>query len=257
MPISALELDTSVDEEIRKNYNPSKLELENLPPIPNVSPNTPVFKPLPELQPANNKPVISNIDKSTAIKIKKGTKFKVISNQRISDTMGIGSRITFVSQNSVTQRYITIPQGTVFKGEIIDSHSPQYSGNGGLIVLKIDSLIYKGATHGLNAKITKVGDKKIFVNNIKGERKYWKNTLKQINKGQSFYKKTRRASNKLADNPIGIIIAPIPTLFGMGTYAINFVGSPVISLFNKGGSVIIPAGTSLEIKLLDDAYLNY
>ena len=33
-PAAALQLDLSIDEEIRKNYNPSKLEQENLPPLP-------------------------------------------------------------------------------------------------------------------------------------------------------------------------------------------------------------------------------
>ena len=39
-PVFALQLDLSVDEEIRKNYNPSKLEQESLPPLPKtVSPS--------------------------------------------------------------------------------------------------------------------------------------------------------------------------------------------------------------------------
>ncbi len=37
LPAFALELDTSVDDEIRRNYNPSKLE-QTLPALPKVSP---------------------------------------------------------------------------------------------------------------------------------------------------------------------------------------------------------------------------
>jgi len=266
LPNMALEFDMSVDEEIRKNYNPSKLELENLPPLPNVKPtkqSQPVtsipkssaIPPKGSLTPATQKPMISNIDKSTAIKIKKGTKFRVVSNHAVSDATRVGARLSFVSQNSVTQRYITIPQGTTFYGQITDSHLPQLSGNGGLVELKIDSLIYKGSTYRVNAKITKVNGKKVFVNNIKGQRRYMKNVAKQVDKGEKFYKKTRRASAKLADNPVGLIIAPVPTLVGMGAYAVNLVGSPVISLFNKGGRISIPAGSEFEIKLLEDAYL--
>ena len=38
-PALALELDLSVDEEIRINYNPSKLEQQNLPPLPKTAPS--------------------------------------------------------------------------------------------------------------------------------------------------------------------------------------------------------------------------
>lgn len=266
-PCIALEFDLSVDEEIRKNYNPSKLELEGLPPVPNVKPSTPakpvtsipnnppIQPPKTTLTPANQKPVISKIDKSTAIRIKKGTKFKVKSYQAISDSAREGTRISFVSQNSVTQRYVTIPQGTIFKGKVEDSHSPQKTGNGGLIVLGVDSMIFKGSTVGINAKITRAKGKKIFFNNIKGQRKYWKGVANQIDKGEKFYKKSRRMSSKLSDNPIGVIVSPIPTITGMAGYAVNLIGSPLIALFCEGGRISIPAGSEFEIKLLDDVYL--
>ncbi len=268
LSVWALEFDLSVDEEIRKNYNPSKLELEGLPPLPNIKPTNPApqSNPTPQtvtkpqvpkntLTPADKKPVITKIDKSTAIRLKKGTKFKVRSYQTISDSTREGTRISFVSQNPVTQRYVTIPQGTVFKGEIADSHTPQKTGNGGLIVLEIDSMVYKGSTIRLNAKITKVGKKKIFLNNIKGKRLYWKGVAKQIDKGEKFYKKTRRTSAKLADNPVGILVSPVPTVTGMALYAVNFVGSPFLALFSEGGRITIPAGTEFEIKLIEDAFL--
>ena len=265
LPCYALEFDLSVDEEIRKNYNPSKLELENLPPLPSVKPTntnkTPQsqsIKPvnsLPDLTPAESKPIITNIQKETSLKLKRGTKFTVRSHQGFSDSTRVGTRISFVSQKPVYQKYVTIPQGTTFKGEIVDSHTPQLSGNGGLVVLKIDSMSYKGSTVGINAKITKANNKKIFVNNIKGKRQYWKNVSKQVNKGENFYRKSRRTSSKFANHPIGVIIAPIPTVVGMGGYAVNLVGSPIVSLFKSGERIYLPAGSEFEIKTLDDVYL--
>lgn len=269
-PVSALEFDLSVDDEIRKNYNPSKLELESLPPLPSVKPSEsqakPPFEPieipdskpignLPPLTPADEKPVISKIDKSTAIRIKKGTKFKVKSSQTISDATRTGARISFVSQQAVTQRYITIPQGTVFKGEIANSHLPQLSGNGGLIVISIDSMVFKGSTVGIDAKITKANHKKIFLNNIKGKRQYWKGVANSLKPGTKFYKKMMRATSKLADNPFTVILTPVTVVAGVGVYAVNFAGSPLFGLFNKGGRISIPAGSEFEIKLLEDVYL--
>lgn len=283
-PVLALELDISVDEEIRKHYNPSKLENDLLPALPKVAPSSPkqntTLPAVPKTSPSSNSPSVPKTapvtpptkpqlgvkklpnsynprtDKSTAIRLKKGTKFRVKSNSVISDYQKEGTRVTFTSLKPVTQRYVTIPQGTKFTAVVKDSHLPQYSGNGGLIVLLVESMSYKGAQRSVHAKITKANLKKVFFNNIKGKRGYWKGVGKQIDKGESFYKKTRRTSNKLADNPIGVIVSPIPTITGMLVYAVNFAGSPLFAIWSKGSRISIPAGSEFEIKLLEDVYLE-
>ena len=116
-------------------------------------------------------------------------------------------------------------------------------------------MIYKGSTYSMNAKITKAGGKKIFLNNIKGKRQYWNGVAKQIDKGENYYRKTRRTSSKLANNPIGVLVSPIPTLTGIVVYAVNLAGSPLFSIYYKGGHISLPAGTLYEIKLLDDLYM--
>lgn len=262
LPCLAYQLDTSVDDEIRRNYNPSKLE-QTLPRLPKTQPTkieekVVIPKNIQKLEQVKN---VTNsyapVDKSTAIRIKKGTKFRVQSNSNLSDATYKGARFTFTSLSPVTQRYITIPAGTVFRAVVTDSHTPQVSGNGGLLEIMVDGIVVNGRNYPAQAKITKANHKKIFINNIKGKRQYMKGVAKQVNKGENFYKKSRRLSSKLADNPVGIIISPIPTVVGMGVYAANFVGSPIFSLANKGGKVSLPAGTEFEIKLLEDIYLQY
>lgn len=265
----AFELDASVDDEIRRNYNPSALE-KSLPALPKVAPSQ-TTQSSPSQAPPKTSPVVQEAkpqigvkkmpgvdykaDKYTAIKIKKGTKFKVKSNAYLADTTRIGARFSFVTLQPVTKRYVTIPAGTVFNAVVVNSHPPQPSGNGGLLEIAVDGMRYNGQTYYTQGKITKANHKKIFVNNIKGKRQYWKNVGNQIDKGESFYKKTRRTSAKLADNPVGIIVSPLPTIVGMGVYAVNLVGSPVFSIGAKGGKLSIPAGTEFEIKLLEDIYL--
>lgn len=273
----AFELDTSVDEEIRKNYNPSALE-QNLPALPKTAPSqsattkttvtttnktTPVVpKTHPVSQPSKPQLVIKKMDndykfdKSTAIRIKKGTKFRVKSNCVISDYQREGTRVSFSSIKPVTQRYITINEGTRFNAVVEDSHLPQFTGNGGLIVLMVDGIVVNGSTKSVHAKITKANMKKVFLNNIKGKRGYIKGVSRQVDKGENFYKKTRRTSTKLADNPVGLIISPIPTVFGAVVYAVNLVGSPVFAIWAKGSRISIPAGSEFEIKLLEDVYLQ-
>ena len=273
----AFELDTSVDEEIRKNYNPSALE-QNLPALPKTAPSqsattkttvtttnktTPVVpKTQPVSQPSKPQLVIKKMDndykfdKSTAIRIKKGTKFRVKSNCVISDYQREGTRVSFTSIKPVTQRYITINEGTRFNAVVEDSHLPQFTGNGGLIALMVDGIVVNGSTKSVHAKITKANMKKVFLNNIKGKRGYIKGVSRQVDKGENFYKKTRRTSTKLADNPVGLIISPIPTVFGAVVYAVNLVGSPVFAIWAKGSRISIPAGSEFEIKLLEDVYLQ-
>ncbi len=265
----AFELDTSVDDEIRRNYNPSVLE-QSLPALPKTSPTQPSSqistqappKTQPVQQPSKPQIVVkklptAQIDKSTAIRIPKGTKFKVRSSAYLSDTTRTGARLSFTTLQPVTKRYVTIPVGTVFNAVVTNSHPPQASGNGGLLEIAIDGMRYNGNTYYAQGKVTKANHKKIFVNNIKGERKYWKGVANQVDKGEKFYKKTRRTSAKLADNPVGIIISPVPTIVGMGVYAVNLVGSPIFSLGSKGGKISIPAGSEFEIKLQEDIYLQY
>lgn len=261
----AFELDTSIDDEIRRNYNPSAIE-QSLPALPKVTPtNTTTTQAPPKTQPVAQpaKPQIvvkklptSQIDKSTAIRIPKGTKFKVRSSAYLSDSTRVGARLSFTTLQPVTKRYVTIPVGTVFNAVVTNSHPPQASGNGGLLEIAVDGMRYNGRTFYSQGKITKANHKKVFVNNIKGKRQYWRNVGKQIDKGQNFYKKTRRVSNNLTDNPITLIVAPVPTIVGMGAYAVNLVGSPIIAIPAKGGRLSIHAGSEFEIKLLEDIYLE-
>lgn len=280
-PVFALQLDMSIDEEIRKNYNPSKLEQQNLPPLPKTATpsktvttqsktttTTSTQNPVPPKEtPTVVEPVRKKVDKNlpgttlveddfTAIKIKKGTKFRLKSNNLVSDYLKEGSKVTFTSVAPVYQRYVTIPAGTVFTATVEDSHLPQITGNGGLVVLTIDKVQFKGRTYNAYGKVTKANHKKIFINNIKGKRGYWKGVSDQIDKGEAFYQKTRKTSKKLADNPIGVIISPIPTIVGVVTYVVNFAGAPIFSIGHKGGRVSIPAGSEFEIKLKEDVYLS-
>lgn len=268
LPVLALNFDVSVDEEIKKKYNTNKIEQDVLPPLPKVdtTTNKPIQTPtqtqttttsIPKNTPTytTSVPTITKADKKDAIRIIRWTKFQVKSNQVISDWLREGNTVSFTSTAPVYKRNITIPAGTIFKGVIVDSHRPQITGNGGLVVLKVTSMNYNGKTIPLNAKITKANTKKIFFNNIKGKRQYWANVGKQIDKGENFYKKTRQTSSKLADNPIGWIISPIPTLFGIVCYTATTATSPLLAIFSKGGNISIPAGSSFEIKLLSEAYI--
>ncbi|MBD5401746.1 hypothetical protein HDR58_02935 [bacterium] len=260
LPAFSLDLDLSVDEEIKKKYDAEKLKYDALPPLPKTSPNTSTNNQtaIPKTTPIYDitVPNVTKADSKNALKIGYGTKFPVRSNQVISDWLKKGNTVTFTTTTAVSKSGITIPAGTKFYGVIEDSHRPQKTGNGGLVVIKMTSMTYNGQNYSVNAKITKANSKKIFLNNIKGQRLYWKNVGKQIDKGENFYKKSRKVSAKFADNPIGLIIASVPTIVGVAGYTVVTATSPITAIFSTGGNLSIPSGSAFEIKLTDPAYVK-
>lgn len=274
MPVLALDLDLSVDEEIKKKYDTSKLKYDVLPALPKVDSTKSTTSQTPSKPTTNSTstttvnvpkstptytvetPNVTKADLKNAIKIPAGTKFQVHSDQKISDWLRAGNTLGFTTYAPVYKSYISIPTGTKIYGKIEEVHRPQKTGNGGLVVIRITSIIYNGKSVSVNGKITKADSKHIYLNNIKGQHQYWKNVGKQIDKGEAFYKKTRQTSTKLANNPLGVIISPIPTIVGFVGYTGATILSPLTALTSTGGSLTIPAGSSFEVKLIENAYIN-
>ncbi len=255
----AYELDMSVDEEIQKKYNSSKLNYEVLPSLPKIDSSSQNNQnTVPKSQPAytTTAPNVTPVDKKSGIKIPSGKKFPAKSNQTIADTLRIGTNVSFTTTAPVYAKYITIPTGAKLNGVIVNSHRPQMSGNGGLVVIAINSLTFNGKTYAVSGKITKANYKKVFINNIKGKHQYCAGVKKQFKKGETFYGKTKNVAGKMSNIPIIEYLAPIPKLFGAIGYGVNAIISPVTGLVNRGGSLSIPSGSQFEIKLTEDAYVN-
>lgn len=263
-PVMALDLDTSVDDEIRKNYNPSKLEedVNNLPPLPKTLNDTSIkadtyslIRQQAQVQPQKYNQLMTNKVDSNYIVIKKGTKIKLKLLNSISDQSRKGSRVLFTSTYPIVTTYFTIPVGTTFKGEIIKSHKPQFIANGGLITIDVNSMIINNEVQPIKAHVTKADSKFVFCNNIKGKRKYFKSMVKSTKNGRHFFAKMIRVTGVLATDGSSIIIAPFAIGAGAMTAAANICVSPVLALFHKGESITIKAGSNFEIKLNQNVYI--
>lgn len=246
--VLAVDFDTSIDDTIRKNYNLTTDDSE-LPALPNVVPtDTPEY--------SNPEPVKTKATGKTYI-IKAGTKIKLSSKSVISDRLHEGSKLTFYSVNGFFAEDKTIiPAGTMFKGRIINSHAPQLTGNGGLIVFMIDEIYFNGVKSQIDAKVSKANSKKIFFNNIKGKRMYWKNTSKATTPGRKAFSATQSAASAMSAVPILNIISFVPLVGGAVVYTVNLVCAPIVAVFTKGGSISLPPGTSFEIKVMDDTQIK-
>ena len=256
----AFDLDMTIDDDIRKNYNSSKLvndtnteSLETLPALPeNLKNDTKTINsPKSEKYSAPQKLITSG-----KTKISRGTSFNVVNNAQISDWQTKGAKVKFTLKNQVVNRHFAVPAGTMFTGEVIESHQPQITCNGGLVVIRIRTINYKGQAYPLNAYVTRANDKKVFLNDIKGERKYLKTMWKKGNWGRSIFNRMLTLTINLGGDGSTLLLSPFPFAYGTICLGLNTLTSPICAFFNKGGHVNIPAGSKFRIKLLNDAYID-
>ncbi len=262
--------DDSINDVIIKQYDANALRDEYLPVLPdslknenNAASNIPKVEPQkPVLPPpktvvqtksqAGTQKAIKPVNKNDYVFVKRGTKFRLRIEQPIDDSANIGSKIYFTSLYPEVNKYITIPSGTRFIGTVQDSHMPQISANGGLLVISIDEFIYKGKRYPIESKVVMVGNKRIFQNNIKGKHTYWKSVAKSTKPGRKFYAKSWNLTKKYAGDGLEVILTPITFVGGVTVLAANTVASPFVALFSKGGRLFIKKGTRFQIKLQED-----
>ncbi len=284
MPVFAMDslLDLSVDDEIRRNYNPNKLEEDiGLPSLPKVlnekeyvapavnknptvptRPATPVKYSEKAQQPKKatvktsyTKPAQKPSGLAGTAVMQKGTVIRVKLMNDVSDRTRRGSKLSFVSRYPVTTTYYTIPSGTTFTGEVVASHRPQLTGNGGLIVIRVNGVIIDDKLHPINAKVTKANYKFIFFNNIKGKRRYVASMFNSMKPGFRFFRKMSAISFDLARDGSSILVSPFSLAIGALGAAGNVMISPAIALFYKGNSIYLRNGSDLEIKLVEDMFV--
>ena len=261
--VEAFDLDMTVDDDIRTNYNSSKLmndtntnDLESLPELPENLKNNSMNNSSTNYR-VNSVP-ITNLNDIHAgnTKIHKGTIFHVTSNTPISDYSPKGTTVKFKLTSPVIKNKYSIPKGAIFTGEITESHQPQISCNGGLVVIKINSINYKNQTIPINAYITKADNKFVFLNNIKGERTYLKTMWRKGAWGRSMFHRMCSLSARLGSDGATLVLAPFSFVYGALCAGGNAVISPVTAFFSKGGHVSIQSGSNFNIRLLEDAYVD-
>lgn len=269
--LAVLDIDASVDYEIRRKYNPNKIENDLLPSLPNKLKNDkplqssedftkpyekPVTKTTTVQQPTKQQVITQQPPKyksyGQTLALKRGTSFTIRNTSSISDRMTEGTKVYFKLPKPIKTKYFTLPENTRFVGVISDSHSPQLTGNGGLVVIRIEKVIINGRTQEVSGKVTKANYKRIYFNNIKGKRKYWSNLAKSIVPGKRFNDKMWKSTKKLASEGVTFIFSPFTLASGLIVFGANIVASPVIAIFSKGGSISIPADTAFRIKLTED-----
>ena len=260
----AFDLDETVDDEIRKTYNSSKL-IEDVGIKSNATSKDERLPNLPSILKQNEN---ANYKSSSTVqvprhqyvsgshKIRRGTVIEVVSTNQVSDWQKAGTNVRFVTKKIKNGKGYTLPITTAFNGEIIESHQPQISCNGGLVVIKVHSMNYKGQAIPINAYVIRANDKKIFFNNIKGKRTYLATMYKKGNWGRTLFGKMLNLTVNLGGDGSTVLFSPFPFLYGTICLGANTLVSPITAFFSKGGHVSIPSGSYYKIKLIDDVWID-
>lgn len=270
--VFGFDLDETVDDEIRKTYNDTKLikdsgvieknsynqTEEDLPDLPaiinNQKPKTSSdVKTGPDGVPANI-PVTYYTAGTT--KVSRGVRFNVVNTTAISDWQTKGATVKFKSNAQISGKGYTIPSGTIFTGEITESHQPQITCNGGLVAIKVYSMQYKNQTIPISAYVIRANDKKVFFNDIKGSRTYIKTMWKKGNWGRSLFNRMMSLTVNLGSSNSTLILTPFPFMYGTICLGATTLVSPITAFFSKGGHVSIPAGSKFVLKLNEPAYID-
>ena len=283
MPVFAIDLDSTVNDSSRKNYTVPKTTVQpnstttkqitntvqsGTKSVTEVVPQTPVSTQVMEKTVLPAVPALpQKAYSSTAAHTNTQYSGKVpnadaiipcsINSSKITDYMCEGQKLTFLTTQEIYTPYFRIPAKTKLTAEIVDSHRPQMSCNGGLVAFRIVSAQINGYTQPLNAGIIKIKTDRVYFSNLKGNHTYWKTTCKKAKWGQKIFTKWSRTSSRLASKGPAIILSPFPYLGGCVLAAASTVTSPVTALLGKGGSLVVPANTTFTIKLYDDAKIRY
>ena len=246
-PVLAVDFDESIDDSIRQNYNVEKNP--DLPTLPDVVPTAVETVAIPETAKYN--------PTGKVYSVKSGTKVKLVSTKSITDWTPKGSVVTFKSTTGFVSKDGTIiPAGTIFKGKVTDSHPPQITGNGGLIELTIDEIYFNGVKSFIDTSISSANYKKVFFSDIKGKRSYWKNFARNMNSGKKVFIATKDFAKDISSIPIVNLLSVVSIAGGSVYYVGNLIVAPVVSIFQKGGNIAIPAGTEFQIKITDGSEIR-
>lgn len=227
---------------------------------PHISGNTENMIPKNIIEPSNSKKSKTIVAAAPIIAVptavfKRGTKVRVVACDELNSQERKYKRMEFVTIEPVVTTYSTIPIGTKIKGEVVKIKEPQYFGNGALVSLKANKLVYEDGIREVSGVVTRTNEKKVFFNKVKGERTYLKEMAKYTQSGKDYYRKMALKSHDYAASPKTILISPFPVLAGVVGIGAHAMISPFHSFKVKGEEIKLASGSEYELKLTSDCKL--
>ncbi len=190
-----------------------------------------------------------------AIKLEKGRKFIVRSEQPMNSESPIGTLIDFTVIRDVDIFYNGTPSKVVFTGEIIENKPPRLGGRSSTLKLLINKIKVDNITYPAEAYITKMGKKQIFAGVLAGAPVYFMNLGDVANKGTVTIDKVYKDPCQYSCESITSVLRPAYYLGGAILQLADLLISPIVCFFLPGKEIDIPEKTAFEIKLENDISL--
>lgn len=187
------------------------------------------------------------------VKLEKGRKFIVVSEQNLNNGNVEGIPVRF---ESVQKEYLTYdkkPSKIVFKGKIEKTHKPRMMGKSGTVKIALEKITVDSITYPVTALISKIDNKKVFFNTIGASPCYLSNLADAANNGVIHSSlKDPCGSNMCTTNTY---TKPLAFLGAAALQIADLMLSPFVAVTRKGNDVDIPLNTYFEIKLDKDLYV--
>lgn len=187
-----------------------------------------------------------------ATKVQKGRKFLVLSKQSLGNKMNYGSKVEFESAYNESFYTDKSPSKILFTGTVVKTGEPKIAGSGGSVKINIDRLKVGQITYPVDAVISKVDKRRVFLGNLTATPAYLNNLVNTANNGTITMNKVYQDPCTYTCSHENVLVRPIYYLGGAILGAADLVLSPLISLFLPGRDLYIPENTYYEIKLDDD-----
>ncbi len=187
------------------------------------------------------------------IKLEKGRKFLVMSEQNISNNNISGVPVVFESVQKEYLDYNKKPSKIVFKGIIEKTNKPKFAGKSGSVKIKLEKITVDSITYPVTALISKIDNKKVYFNTLYAAPCYLDNLADAANSG---------VIHSSIKDPCGADTCTINTykkpfvfLGAAALQAADLLLSPIIAIGHRGKDIDIPLKTYFEIKLDQDLYV--
>lgn len=187
------------------------------------------------------------------IKLEKGRKFFVISEQNLNNNSIKGIPVKFDSVQKEYLAYNKAPSKISFHGIIEKAAKPRYAGKSGTVKVKLEKITVDNITYPVEALITKMNNKNVHMGVLVAPSKYLDNLADTANDGI--------IHNSIKDPcgsdtcSISTIKKPFVFLGAAALQAADLLLAPIVAIGKRGNDINIPLNTYFEIKLDKELYV--
>lgn len=196
---------------------------------------------------------LQNIEFNT-IKLEKGRKFIVKSDQALSNEIYNGTQVKFESPQKESIFAKKSGSKVIFQGKVTKTSGPRKIGKSGVVKIELDKITIDKITYPVAAIISKIENKNVSGNNLMADSIYLSNLANVANTG-TIHSSLKDPCKNNACIESGNLTRPVLFLTGAALGAADLLLSPFVSLFKTGKNVTIPQNTYFEIKLDKDLYV--